>query len=77
MQRAKQAAQVVGSAAKKTADAVLAGLKTLWAATHTLVLAIAAGGTVAVLVVVIVCMIALVIGSDSASSLPQNPPGTA
>ena len=63
VQRAKQAAQAAGSAAKKTADAVLAGLKALWAATHTLVLAIAAGGSVAVLVVVIVCMIALVIGS--------------
>ena len=63
VQRAKQAAQAAGSAAKKTSDAVMAGLKALWAATHTLVLAIAAGGTVAVLVVVIVCMIALVIGS--------------
>ena len=63
VQRAKQAAQAAGSAAKKTADAVLAGLKALWAATHTLVLAIAAGGACAVLVVVIVCMIALVIGS--------------
>ena len=63
VQRAKQAAQAAGSAAKKTADAVMAGLKALLAATHTLVLAIAAGGTVAVLVVVIVCMIALVIGS--------------
>ena len=63
VQRAKQTAQAAGSAAKKTADAVMAGLKTLWAATHTLVLAIAAGGACAVLVVVIVCMIALVIGS--------------
>ena len=42
---------------------VMAGLKALWAAAHTMVAAIAAGGTVAVLVVVIVCMIALVIGS--------------
>ena len=63
VQRAKQTAQAAGSAAKKTADAVMAGLKTLWAATHTLVLAIATGGACAVLVVVIVCMIALVIGS--------------
>ena len=63
VQRAKQTAQAAGSAAKKTADAVMAGLKTLWAAAHTLVLAIAAGGACAVLVVVIVCMIALVIGS--------------
>ena len=41
----------------------MAGLKALWAAAHTMVAAIAAGGTVAVLVVVIICMIALVIGS--------------
>ena len=75
VQRAKQAAQVVGSAAKKTADAVLAGLKTLWAATHTLVLAIAAGGTVAVLVVVIVCMIALVIGSGFGIFFAAEPAG--
>ena len=77
VQRAKQAAQVVGSAAKKTADAVMAGLKTLWAATHTLVLAIAAGGTVAVLVVVIVCMIALVIGSGFGIFFAAEPAGTA
>ena len=63
VQRAKQAAQAAGSAAKKTADAVMAGLKALWAAAHTLAMTVAAGGTVAVLVVVIVCMIALVIGS--------------
>lgn len=63
VQRAKQAAQAAGSAAKKTSDAVMAGLKALWAAAHTLAMTVAAGGTVAVLVVVIVCMIALVIGS--------------
>lgn len=75
VQRAKQAAQVVGSAVKKTADAVMAGLKALWAATHTLVLAIAAGGTVAVLVVVIVCMIALVIGSGFGIFFAAEPAG--
>ena len=67
VQRAKQAAQAAGAtvkrAAQKAAEAVMAGLKALWAAAHTMVAAIAAGGTVAVLVVVIVCMIALVIGS--------------
>ena len=75
VQRAKQAAQVVGSAAKKTADAVMAGLKTLWAAAHTLVLAIAAGGACAVLVVVIVCMIALVIGSGFGIFFAAEPAG--
>ena len=75
VQRAKQAAQAAGSAAKKTADAVMAGLKTLWAATHTLVLAIAAGGACAVLVVVIVCMIALVIGSGFGIFFAADPAG--
>ena len=75
VQRAKQAAQAAGSAAKKTADAVLAGLKALWAATHTLVLAIAAGGVCAVLVVVIVCMIALVIGSGFGIFFAAEPAG--
>src|SRR5699024_5186697 len=75
VQRAKQAAQAAGSAAKKTADAVMAGLKALWAATHTLVLAIAAGGTCAVLVVVIVCVIALVIGSGFGIFFAVEPAG--
>ena len=75
VQRAKQTAQAAGSAAKKTADAVMAGLKTLWAATHTLVLAIAAGGACAVLVVVIVCMIALVIGSGFGIFFAVEPAG--
>ena len=75
VQRAKQTAQAAGSAAKKTADAVMAGLKALCAATHTLVLAIAAGGTVAVLVVVIVCMIALVIGSGFGIFFAAEPAG--
>ena len=66
---------MVGSAAKKTSDAVMAGLKALWAANHTLVLAIAAGGTVAVLVVVIVCMIALVIGSGFGIFFAAEPAG--
>ena len=75
VQRAKQAAQAAGSAAKKTADAVMAGLKTLWAATHTLVLAIAAGGACAVLVVMIVCMIALVISSGFGIFFAAEPAG--
>ena len=61
--RAKQAAQAAREATQKLADAVMAGLKALWASTKTLVAAIAAGGTAAVIVIVIVCMIALVLGS--------------
>ena len=79
VQHAKQAARAVGATAKRTtqkvADIVMAGLKALWAATHTLVLAIAAGGTVAVLVVVIVCMIALVIGSGFGIFFAAEPAG--
>ena len=56
-------------------DIVMAGLKALWAATHTLVLAIAAGGACAVLVVVIVCMIALVIGSGFGIFFAAEPAG--
>lgn len=67
VQHAKQAARAAGStvqkAAERVADAVVAGLKALWAAAHTLAMTVAAGGTLAVMVVVIVCMIALVIGS--------------
>ena len=67
VQHAKQAARATEKTAQETvkrvADMVMAGLKALWAAAHTMVAAIAAGGTVAVLVVVIICMIALVIGS--------------
>lgn len=61
--RAKQAAQATREATQKLADAVMAGLKALWASTRTLVAAVAAGGTAAVFVVVIICMIALVLGS--------------
>ena len=62
-QRAKQAAQAAKEMAKKVVDAVMAGLKALWAATQTLVAAIAAGGTTAVIIIVTICMIALVLGS--------------
>lgn len=79
VQRAKQAAQAAGTTAKraaqKAAEAIMAGLKALWAAAHTMVAAIAAGGTVAVLVVVIVCMIALVIGSGFGIFFAAEPAG--
>ena len=61
--RAKQAAQAAREATQKLVDAVMAGLKALWANTQTLVAAITAGGAAAVFVVIIICMIALVIGS--------------
>ena len=61
--RAKQATQTAREATQKLANAVMAGLKALWASTQTLVAAIAAGGTAAVIIIVIICMIALVLGS--------------
>ena len=61
--QAKQAAQAAREATRKLADAVMAGLKALWASTQTLVAAITAGGAAAVFVVIIICMIALVVGS--------------
>ena len=79
VQHAKQAARAVGATAKRTtqkvADVVMAGLKALWAAAHTLAVTVAAGGTVAVLVVVIVCMIALVIGSGFGIFFAAEPAG--
>lgn len=75
VQQAKQTAQAAGSATKKTADAVMAGLKALWAAAHTLALTIAAGGACAVLIVVIVCMITLVIGSGFGIFFAAEPVG--
>ena len=62
-QRAKQAAQAAKETAKKVVDAVMAGLKALWAGIQALVVAIAAGGSTAVLVIVVICMIALVLAS--------------
>ena len=79
VQRAKQAAQAAGATAKRTAqkiaDAVMSGLKALWAVAHTQVLAIAAGGSVAVLVIVIICMIALVVGSGFGVFFAAEPAG--
>ena len=62
-QRAKQAAQATKETIKKVADIIMAGLKALWAGTQALVVAIAAGGSTAVLVIVVICMIALVLAS--------------
>ena len=53
----------------------MSGLKALWAVAHTQVLAIAAGGSVAVLVIVIICMIALVVGSGFGVFFAAEPVG--
>lgn len=53
----------------------MTGLQDLWSATHALVLAIAAGGTIAVLVVVIVGTIELVSGSGFGIFFAAEPAG--
>lgn len=58
-----QAARAAKQAGKKIADAVMAGLKALWASAQTLVAVITAGGTAAVFVIIVICMVALVLGS--------------
>ena len=72
---AKQAAQAAGTTAKKVADVVMAGLKALWAATQTLAAAIAASGTTALLVIVVLCMVAMVAGSAFGIFFAAEPTG--
>ena len=72
---AKQAAQAAETTAKKVADVVMAGLKALWAATQTLAAAIAAGGTTAMLVIVVLCMVAMVAGSAFGIFFAAEPTG--
>ena len=75
MHHAKQAAQAAGTTAKKVADVVMAGLKALWAATQTLAAAIAAGGTTALLAIVVFCMVAMVAGSAFGIFFAAEPTG--
>ena len=72
---AKQAAQAAETTAKKVADVVMAGLKALWAATQTLAAAIAASGTTALLVIVVLCMVAMVAGSAFGIFFAAEPTG--
>ena len=67
---AEKTAQVVRAAAKATAEAakaaakaVAAAVKAIIAATKELIAAIAAGGWVAVVIIVVLCLIALLVGS--------------
>ena len=66
-QKAAQAAKAAGKAtvasAKAVAKAVAAAVKAIIAGTKALVAAIAAGGWVAVVAIIIVCLIALIVGS--------------
>lgn len=62
-QAARQAGQTTYKAAVVTAKAVAAAVKSAIAGIKTLVAAIAAGGCVAVVIIIIICVIALIAGS--------------
>jgi len=60
---ARAAAKAAVTAAKVAAKATIAAVKAIIAATKALIAAIAAGGWIAVLVIIIICLIGLLIGS--------------
>ena len=62
-QAARQAAQAAYKAAVITAKAVAAAVKAAIAGIKALVAAIAAGGWVAVVIIIVICLIALIVGS--------------
>jgi len=62
-QAARAAAKATVAAAKVIAKATVAAVKAIIAAVKALIAAIAAGGWVAVLVIVIICLVALIVGS--------------
>lgn len=62
-QAARAAAKAVATAAKVAAKAVTAAVKSIIAAGKALVAAIAAGGWVTVIVIVVICMVGLIAGS--------------
>lgn len=72
---AKQAAQAAKETAQKVSAVVRAGLKALWVATQTLAAAIAAGGTTALLVIAVLCMVAMVAGSAFGIFFAVEPTG--
>lgn len=62
-QAAKATAKAVAAGVKATVKATIAAVKAIIAATKALVAAIAAGGWIAVVVIIVICLIALIIGS--------------
>lgn len=63
VQAARAAARAAAAAVKLAVKAIITAVKAVIAATKALISAIAAGGWVAVLVIVLICLIALIIGS--------------
>jgi len=62
-QAAKATAKAVATGVKAAVKAIIAAVKAIIAATKALIAAIAAGGWVAVVVIIVVCLIALIVGS--------------
>lgn len=62
-QAARAAAKAAIATAKAVVKATIAAVKAIIAATKALIAAIAAGGWVAVVVIVVICLIALIVGS--------------
>ena len=60
---ARAAARAAVAAAKVAAKATIAAVKAIIAATKALIAAIAAGGWIAVLVIIVICLIGMIIGS--------------
>ena len=60
---ARAAARAAVAAAKVAAKATIAAVKAIIAATKALIAAIAAGGWVAVVIILLICLIALIVGS--------------
>lgn len=62
-QAAKATAKAVATGVKATVKATIAAIKAIIAATKALIAAIAAGGWIAVVVIIVICLIALLLGS--------------
>ena len=75
-QAARQAAQAAYKAAVVTAKAIAAAVKAAIAGIKALVAAIAAGGWVAVVIIVVICLIALIAGSCFGIFLSGDDTGT-
>lgn len=74
-QRAQQTAKRAVDTTKRATDAARAGMRALVEALHSLLIALAAGGSVAVLIVVLICLIAFVAGSAYGIFFAAEAPG--
>lgn len=62
-QAARATAKVAVTTAKVAAKAIVAAVKAIIAGTKALIAAIAAGGSIAVVIIVVICLVALIVGS--------------